>query len=262
MASPIRWGKDNLVLDGIITIETGTPDAQYPINNIKLNSRDFRGRVTSATPSIIIELASSASVNMIQLCGSQIDGFGYTGATYQLSATNDFTGVTPVAITLDQTDAVGTVLLSTPETIQFARLVFTGGGSFVDLSNIFIGLSETLLEQTWFNQGSFNIGFIDNDIIKTNAYNMRFVDKRNKPKFFSGALDTLTEVEIKSLRELYLFSGKFQPVYWVLDEENDIYTDGDRFLSGPYYNNFDYSEKDLTKNYFNPGFEINCQEVV
>ena len=260
--SPIRWGNINLVLDSVITIDNGTPDAGFPIDNIKLNSRDYRGKVTSSTPSIVIDLTSSLSVDMIQICGSQINGFGYSGVTYQLSQTNDFSGVTPVAITLDQTSSVGTVLLTSPETIQYVRFVFSGGGTYVDISNIFVGLSDKLEEQTWFKQGTLSVGFSDNDRVRENAYTMRFVDKRNKPKFISGSLDILTEEEIKKLRNLYLNNGKHTPAYWVLDEKNNIYSDGDTFLSGPYYLSFDYSEKDLTNGYFNPGFTVSLKEVV
>lgn len=229
----------NLVDNSDITIDTGTENAQFPLSNIYIDSPAKRTRFDETTVILIFDLQESTEIDSLAIHGDTNNILGITGATYRYSINTDFSSSPVNTINLNSENLVGFDLLSNAVVCRYVELTLTGG-SFVEISNIFIG-KRTYLPFQNITKTSFKFEYMDKSNIDVNDYGQVFVDKRNQIKSLSGSLDYCTPDEMDEIDEILKRHGKSSPFWIIVDENSESITDALYRLSI-----YGYSQKNPT----------------
>ena len=219
MANPITFAKRNFVLDSDLSILSGTVDAQFPLDNIKLHSTIDEGLIRPATGEttvqIQVDLGEELTIEVLGVAKNQREGFDYNEVNIRHSTTTDFS--TDNTITIDVTSNPINIL-SSSISARYLRFEFDGFTDFATISNILVG-SITELGDTTFSRASFSIDRTDNSVVTTNQYGVRFVRTRNTPYMIDGKLELMTQDEWTALRDIWEYHSFNIPV-WVFIDRN------------------------------------------
>lgn len=222
--SNLTFLSENFVDEASLSLLTGTPNAQFPIDNIKDIRTTKVFRSDSNTTEIQIDLLVTQTIDAFAIVGSSTDGLGFTSLTIKGSGSTDFSGSTPITIDLNAENNIGFKLFD-PVPFRFWKLEFTGTGSFTEVSNIFLG-SKTEFTQNSFSINSFRYVNQDNSRVRKNTFNQPFIDKRARVKSIRGRLQHMNAAEYDVVNEIIVRHGKTEPLWIITDPTGESATDG------------------------------------
>lgn len=224
---------DNLFLNASLSMITGTENAQYPLTNLKhdFTTKTFRSNENSIE--ILVDLQTTQDVDSFAITGSSLTGLGITSLSIYGSATTDFTGSTEIVINLSAEHNFGYNLFTT-QSFRYWKIEATTAGSYVELSNLFLG-ERTQLTNNGIDLTSFTYQTNDNNSITTNNYGQRFIDTYNKIKAISGTIRYANKAEFETLDNIWLHNGTSIPLWVMADPDNCLATDAEFRMSGFFY---------------------------
>lgn len=221
---------DNYIDDANITLTTGTENAQFPLRNIKNTATVKKFRSIENSVVLRIDLQQTRTINSIALCGDATQSLGLTAASVRFSLTTDFTGFTPVNITLDAQYGMGYNFWENDMSYRYVEITFTGTGVFCEVSNIFIG-ERLELEQNQLSIGSFGYGYRDKSTVTSNDYGQKFINKRNTVKYIAGDVEHANRAEQEILDNMFIYHQRHNPLWMFVDRNSEGMADGAYKLS-------------------------------
>jgi hypothetical protein len=224
MACGIAFLSDNYVDNSDMSLTTGTENAQFPLTNIQNASPALKFRSLENSVVVVFDMQQTRTSDTVALHGDTNGTLGLTTASVKISLTTDFSGATSYPITLSAENLIGYDYI-TATVGRYLELTLTGTGSFVDLSNVFIG-QRTELEQNNLSIGSFRYGYRDNSTTSANKYDQLFVDKRNSTKFVSGTLEFCDQTEQNTMDEIFRRHQRSEPIWMIVDKDGAGMIDG------------------------------------
>ena len=227
--SGINFLSDNLMDTATLSLTAGTADSQYPLSNVQLESTTKKFRSTGNVATIQLDLGQNRTIDTIAIVGDATVGLGVTALTVKTSLTTDFSGSTPIVMTLNAEFNMGYEFV-TPVSHRFVQLEFTGTGSYVEVSNLFIG-ERLNLPQNSFAIRSFRYRENDNTQTKYNDYRQKFNNVLNFSKRLVGTIEYCTKSEQDELDTMFLAHGRHVPLWVIVDPDSDAMTDGKYKLS-------------------------------
>ena len=250
---------DNQVPDSTISATTGVTSAQFPLTNINTDATTNVARVSQVGNLVVIDiqLAQDTTIDTIAVVGSNLDGLGYTSAVARHSLTSDFSSATDITIDLNQQYAFGYAFF-TSALARNVQITFENTGSFVEISKIYIG-ARTELAVTY-SRESFQREISRNDEITENIIGNRFVNVLNARDVITGTYPLLESANFLAIEALFVKHGSYEPIWVMLDQENQIFTNGEFKLSMYSYFNNMFAHDFIGGGYFN--VEIDLIEVV
>jgi hypothetical protein len=225
MSCGIIFLSDNLASQSNISLTTGSENSQFPLNNIKNEATAVKFRSQENDVVIVFDLQQTRTIDTIALHGDTNDTLGLTTASFKTSLTTDFSGSTATNIPLSAADIMGYVLLDASVSHRYVELTLSGTGSYVELSNIFIG-EKIEIEQNNLSIESFRYGYRDNSTTSNNDYDQLFINKRNNTKFVSGALQFCTKSEQETLDNMFIKHQRSESIWMIVDKESAGINDG------------------------------------
>lgn len=221
---------ENLVKSAGITMSPA--NLQFPVNNLKDDRRTKILRVESTSMEIILDLGMLREVDSFAVVDSGLSVFGFQTMTFQANVNNSW--VIPLVnqpVEIDFVHGFGKLLLETPVSVRFVRILLTNSAGFCELSKIFVGKKAQIGDLCF----EYPITFTQNNnaLIQKNRYGQRFIDEINSQKQLSGSFSTLTKEEIQSIFEILDYTSNTIPL-WIIFPEGNITLDNDR-LNGYYY---------------------------
>ena len=229
MSCGIVFLSDNYLDDAIMSLDTGTENAQFPLTNLNNESPAYRFRSNENEVVIIFDLQTTRTIDAIALHGDTNGTLGLTTATVRTSLTLDFSSSVVTNIPLSAEERLGFVFMDEVDH-RFVELTLTGTGVYVELSNIFIG-EKVEIEQNNLSVSSFRYSLRDNSLISANKYDQMFVDKRNSTKYVSGSLEFCTKSEQETLREIFNRHQRYSPFWMIVDQTGEGLNDGEFILT-------------------------------
>jgi len=229
MSCGIIFLSENLNDTAVVSLTTGTENSQFPLSNLKIEScaKKFRSQENAVV--IVFDLLQTRTLDAIALHGDTNGQLGMTNASFRSSLTLDFTSSTPTNIPLSAEQRMGYALF-TPVSHRYVELTLTGTGSFVELSNIFIGEHINLINQN-ISISTFSYGFNDRSSMSENNYGQQFIDKRNMTKTLGGSIQYCIKSEQQVLDDMFSRHGKSLPIWLIMDSEGNSIEDGEFKLS-------------------------------
>lgn len=239
MASNISFLTNNFA-DSINSTDyvvlSGTENAQFPMTNL---GKVFTTKVFKSTgPNVEfrVDLGAGRTIDTVALAGNTNDrALGITSATIEFSPTTVFSGATIISIDLSAEHNFGFKYFTEQSGMRYAKIVLTGA-SHCEISNLYVG-SRTELSDNNFDTSSFEYDNIENFKAKKNNYGQFFIDKYNKTNSMSGVIKYVNLVEFETLQDIYAEVGNTTPLWFILDNEGNMSTDGSSayLFSGYYY---------------------------
>jgi len=223
--SGINFLSENLVDNSTLTITTGAANSQFPLINLLNESPSNKFRSTGDTVVLEVDLLQTRDIDTIAIVGDPIGTFGVTDLVAKTSVTTDFSGSTPIPITLSPTNNMGYEFI-TEVSHRYVELTFTGTGSFSEVSNIFIG-KRINLTQNNLSLGSFRYGYTDKSVVRRNDYGQHFIDTRNLVKFLSGGIENTNLTEQETLDDMFIRHSRHLPIWMIVDELGEGMNDGE-----------------------------------
>ena len=250
---------NNLITDSTINVTTGTANAQFPLTNIQTDATTNVARVTTSANTVVlnVQLAQDTTIDTIAVVGSNLDGLGYSALTIKTSLTSDFSTATAQTINLSPEFNFGYGFITSALT-RNVEFTFTNTGSFAEISKIFIGV-RTEITSTYSRQ-SFDREIQRNDEISENLIGNRFVNVLNARDNISGTYPLLESANFLIIESLFIRHGSYLPIWVMLDQENQLFTNGEFKLSMYSYFNNMFSHDLVGGGYFN--VDIDLLEVV
>lgn len=230
--SKLTFLSENLLTeyDSDISMIVGTENPNFPISNMKRKFTTKVFRTNENDNEILIDLLQTRAADSFMLVGNALTGLGVTSVTIQGSATTNFTGITPIVVDINQEFNLG--LVTFPETsVRYWKINLTGGGTYNELSNIFIGKSD-IVENNSISISSFKVQTTDMSSTSTNMYGQEFTDKRSKQSNISGAIQYCNSEEVLQIDNIILRHSDRTPLWVIIDSDNNITTDGKYRFSG------------------------------
>lgn len=241
---------NNRVLDATLSMITGTENAQFPLTNLQ---KDFTTKVFRSNENVIeilVDLKISESIDAFAIVGSSATGIGFTDITIQGSGSIDFTGAAVINIDIAAEFNFGFKLF-TAASFRFWKIsVVQTAGSFVELSNFFIG-TKTQLTQNGFSSASFVYTGRENVRIQQNRFGQRFIDKYNKINELSGSVEFVNSAEFTTINEVFMQHGRNIPLWVLVDPDGQLVDDGEFIFSGYFYFTEDIEWQSVTTGLFN-----------
>jgi len=225
MACNLSFLSENLTDDSVLSLTTGTENAQFPLTNIQNEATAIKFRSLENDVVIVFDIGQTRTIDTIALHGDTNGTLGMTTASVRTSLTTDFSGSAVTPIPLSAPNLMGYEFI-TPVTHRFVELTLTGTGVFVELSNIFIGERITL-DQMNLSIESFRYGFRDNSTTSANKFDQLFIDKRNSTKFVSGAIEFATKTEQNTLDEMFIRHQRSLSLWMIVDRDSEGMIDGE-----------------------------------
>ena len=250
---------DNQVPGSSISATTGTTSAQFPLTNINTDATTNVARVTEVGNEVVIvvQMPQDLSIDTIAVVGSNLDGLGYTSCVARHSLTTDFSTATDITVDLSQEFAFGYAFF-TSAIARNVQFTFQNTGSFVEISKIYIG-ARTEISATY-SRESFNREIARNDEITENIIGNRFVNILNARDIITGVYPLLESPNFLTIESLFIKHGAYLPIWVMLDQENDLFTNGQFKLSMYSYFNNMFAHDLIGGGYFN--VDIDLIEVV
>lgn len=222
--SGINFFSENLVDDATLSLTTGAANAQFPLSNIQNDSTARKFRSTGNTAVIVLDLLQLRDIDTISVVGDSTDTLQITTMSVKTSVTSDFSLSTPIPITLSSEFNIGYEFIASV-THRFVEITLTGNGSFVEVSNFFIG-ERINLPFNSLSIDSFRYKHNDNSKLKFNDFRQRFIDQFPFVKRLVGTIKFCTKGEQDTLDEMFLRHGRHLPLWIVVDPNSDAMTDG------------------------------------
>jgi len=234
--SNIKFLSENLVDNAVMTLNTGTANAQFPLSNLQNESPSLKFKSTTATVKIQFDMITTSAVDSIGLVGDPSETLGFVTANLRHSATTDFSGSPVIPITLSAEFNMGLEFITEVST-RYYELELTGSTN-VELGNIFLGKALSLPKQNY-SVGSFTYLHTDNSTIRGNEYGQNFIDIRNLQQKLRGTIEFADKTEMESLDDMFKFHGRHKPVWVIVDSTSAAVTDGVfRFSTYGYFEQF------------------------
>lgn len=221
---------ENYLDDSELSLSSGTANAQFPLNNIKNHTTVKKFRSTTNTCKIVVDLQQTRNIDSIAIHGDSTASLGVTSCGVRFSLTLDFSSYTQEMVTLNAQYGMGYLLKPNQVSYRYVELEFVGNGSFVEVSNIYIGLKEELLINN-LSVASFQYGFDDNSDVSKNEYGQRFINVKNRLKNISGSINTCTREEQEQLEDIFDYHGITSPFWIIVDKESGSMADGEYKLT-------------------------------
>lgn len=229
MACGITFLSNNLVDSAVISLTTGTENAQFPLSNLQNAATAVKFRSQENDVVILFDLQQTRQIDAIALHGDTNADLGMTTASIKTSLTTDFSGSVGVPISLSAEHSMGYEYI-TPVNHRYVELTLSGTGSYVELSNIFIGKRIELLQQN-LSISSFQYGAIDKSKRSENQYGQMFIDKRNQLKTLGGSIEFCIKSEQEQLDEMFIRHGENSPLWMIVDKDGAAMNSGEYKLS-------------------------------
>jgi len=229
MACGISFLSDNLVNDGVVTLTTGTENAQFPLSNVKNDATAVKFRSQENDVVMVIDVQQTRTMDTFAIHGDTNEELGLTSVSIKTSLTTDFSSSVAIPITLSAENLMGYEYID-PVSHRFVEITMSGSGSFVEVSNIFIGERIELLQQN-LSISSFQYGFNDQSSVSANKYGQKFIDKRNKIKTLGGAVEFCIKAEQEELDEMFIRHGSSIPLWMIIDKQSDGMNSGEYKLT-------------------------------
>lgn len=225
---------ENLIKENSVELSmiTGSENPNFPLTNIPHNFTTKVFRSNENTCEFLIDLKQVRNIDVIALVGSNLTGFGYTEVNVTLSATNDFTGLSSQNIPISLEYNFG-YLEITPTVARYIKIELTSTGSYCEFSNIFIG-EQIKFEYNGLSQDGFKFGVLDNSNRRSNQYGQDFINVRNQVKFLNGNVRFANKEEVDLLDEVIIRHINGNPLWLIIDQCDQVLTDGRFRLSGYY----------------------------
>lgn len=217
MSCGISFLSDNLLNNGLVSLTTGTENAQFPLENIKNDATAIKFRSQENDVVILVDLQQTRTIDTFAIHGDTGEELGVTSISIKTSLTTDFSTATAIPIPVSAEFLMGYEFIDEVDH-RFVEITLSGSGTFCEVSNIFIG-KRTTLEQNNISIGSFRYGFTDRSVVSTNTYGQRFVNKRNPLKYVGGNLEFCTKIEQEQLDEIFLRHKRSSPLWMIVDKE-------------------------------------------
>jgi hypothetical protein len=233
MASKMSFGVDNHTTTATYSLLSGTENVQYPLTNINkvFTTKTFRSNENTCV--IQIDMQSNQSIDTFMVAGNNITGLGFNTATIEFSPTTIFPGTSIETVDLSAGHNFGFVQF-TSGAYRYAKLTLTGI-DYCELANIYIG-ARTEIENNNFDTTSFKYSISDNHKAKSNNYGQLFIDKYNKTNSISGTIKYANLTEFEQLNNMYTAVGNTIPMWFMLDNEGCMSTDGtSKYLFSGYF---------------------------
>ena len=229
MACGISFLSNNLVDSSVFELTTGTENAQFPLTNLNNESPSYKFRSQENTTVIRFDLQQTRTIDTIALHGDANTALGMTAASVKFSLTTDFSLSAPQNIPLSAEYIMGYEYVAEVDA-RYVELTLTGVGSYVELSNIFIGQRLNLMQQN-ISTNSFAFGYKDNSKTVSNKYGQRFIDSVNKLKMLSGNIEFCIASEQDDLDNLFLRHGTSIPLWVIVDKDGASLTEAEYKLT-------------------------------
>lgn len=219
----------NNYVDGAdLSVITGTPNAQFPIDNIKEPFTTKTFRADGNTIEILVDLNQTRTINTFAVVGNAITGFGFTTISIFGSGSTDFTGATEIPITINSEHNFGFEFF-TPVDYRFWKVKITTTVTG-EISNIYLGERSELTENG-ISQSSLTYSVSDNSTVSNNRYGQSFVTTFNRIKTIGGTIELCNKAEFKLLEDIWLYHGRNRPLWFILDPNGNAATDGQYLFS-------------------------------
>lgn len=225
MSCGISFLSENLTDNAIVTLSLGTENAQFPLSNLKNDATAVKFRSLENDVVIVFDLQQTRTIDTVALHGDTNGTLGMTTASIRTSLTTDFSGSVVTPVTLSAENLMGYEYLTDSVSARYLELTLSGTGSYVDVSNVFIGERVNLLQQN-ISISSFKYGFKDNSSVSENDYSQKFIDKRNLIKLLGGSIEHCIKSEQETLDSLFLRHGINKPLWMIIDKESAGMNDG------------------------------------
>lgn len=206
---------DNFVSSSVVSITTGTENAQFPLSNILDDSPSIKFRSTGNSVVIVFDLQQTRDIDSFVLIGDSTQALAVTAASVKLSSTTDFSLATPTPLAISSQEKMAFVI-TTQDSKRFVELTLTGNGSFCEIGSFFVGMN-TNIPQNGISIDSFSYSHRDLSTTRKNQFGQRFIDKRNKIKLLGGSIDLCTKSEQELLDDLFISVGSTLPVVIFID---------------------------------------------
>lgn len=231
--SNVKLYNFNLVTQPETTFTASVEDTGFKATNLKDPRSTKEWKATTATANVIIDLKTTEAVDSVLVKGHHLDGFGFSSMTIEANFTSDFSSPSfSTTLTPDFQFNFGIVSFAS-KSFRFWRIIISGSGTFVSLSNIFIGnfvqMVNNNIDFGWNNRD------IDISKIQTNRYNQILIDKITRQKQLNSlSFKLMNKTEVDQIFGIYDDNGITEPIWVVIDESEVIINDKDRF-SGQFY---------------------------
>ncbi len=229
--SGITFLSENLGDDATLSLSTGTANAQFPLDNLKLDTTTKKFRSVGNSVVIVADLLQTRPIDSFGIVGDATGNFGVTAVSIKTSVTLDFSSSTAIPVTLSATENLGYEFF-TQVSHRYVEITLTGTGSYAEVSKIFIGEKINLSDMS-LSIDSFKYGRKDQSKVKSNDFGQKFITTRNKIKMLSGSFEFATLTEHETLDDMFTRHGVSLPLWIILDPNSDAMNDG-QFKLGMY----------------------------
>lgn len=221
---------NNYLDEANLSLSSGTVNAQFPLSNLKNSATVKKFRTTTNTCKVVIDLQQTRDIDAVAVHGDSTQSLGVTSVGVKFSLNTDFSGYTQFTIPLDADSGMGFVLLPSSQSYRYIELEMSGNGSFVELSNVYVGKRQTL-EINSFDTNSFEFYFKDNSSVSQNDYGQKFINVRNKVKCLGGDINTCTKAEQNQIDKVFQYHRITKPLWVIVDDAENFMIDGKYKLS-------------------------------
>lgn len=227
--SGINILSENYVDLALLSITTGAANAQFPLSNIQNDSTTKKFRSVGNTVVIEMDLGQTRAIDSIAVVGDATSTFDVTSMTVKTSVTTDFSGSPVNAIDLSSEFGIGYKFI-TSTSDRFVEITLTGNGSYVEVSNIFVGARVNLAFNS-LSIDSFRYRNDDLSQIKRSDFGQKFINEFPFQKKITGTFKFCTKDEQDSLDTVFLRHGRHDPLWVIVDPGSSAMNDGQFKLS-------------------------------
>lgn len=237
-----------------LSLSSGTENAQFPLNDILNDSTTKKFRSVGNSAVIVVDVGQTRDIDSIAVVGDSTTTFQITSMSIKTSVTNDFTLSSAIPITLSSEYNIGLEYI-TEVSHRFIEITLTGSGSYVEVSNFFIG-KRLNLPQNSYDITSFRYRHDDGSKIRKNDFGQKFIDVFPFRKRIVGTIRYCNKTEQEQLDTMFLRHGRNRPLWVVVDKDSEAMNDGEFKLSMYGYMNKMPSWNAVGGRLYNAGIEL------
>ena len=219
---------NNYVDSADLSIITGTPNAQFPLENIKEPFTTKVFRAGGNTIQVLVDLTQTRTIDTFAITGNALTGLGFTTVSIAGSGSTDFTSATEIPITVNSEYNFGFNFFTAVD-YRFWRITINTTTSG-DISNIYLGERKELTENG-ISQSSLQYSVSDNSTVSNNRYGQSFINTYNRIKTISGEIQLCNNAEFELLEDIWTYHGRNRPVWFILDPNGTSVTNGEYIFS-------------------------------
>lgn len=236
MANSLIFGSTNFGISGPLSILAGGENSQFPLTNIQHSFTTKVFRSTGTTVDILLDTQNSTTKNMFGIVGNAATGSGLGFSTLSIygSPTTNFSGSDEIVIDFSDTYNFGYKMFASDVSHRYWKLEFASSGSYVEVSNIFLG-AQYGFDTNTLSTTSFEFINTSNNKMTVNDYNQKFITTYNKIKSVTGTIEYINRSEFDLLNYMYNTHGTSSPLWMIFDQEDSSAIDGQYIFSGYYY---------------------------